>query len=110
MQDCLTTGIARFAPPRKLRLSADQIAPRLANLTVLDDKRGDVEVTRAVEFKAGERIGVDGEISRADLAVLEPVKRKSPAKKSEGAGADQPPPSGADQPPPSGADEPPPAA
>jgi hypothetical protein len=73
MQDYLTTGIARFGVGRRLRLTAAQIAPRRPMLHVADAKKGVVVVEQSVEFKAGERLGVDGDLARFEQEILEPL-------------------------------------
>jgi hypothetical protein len=69
----------QVAAGRKVRLSAAQIEPRLYALDAAAAKaakggKGAVVVPRsALEFKAGEVIGLAGKITRAEMAGLQAV-------------------------------------
>jgi hypothetical protein len=57
-----------------LQLAAVQAAARSHALTNLGD--GLYEIRSAVQFKSGEVIGYDGEVGKALLQSLEPIKAK----------------------------------
>lgn len=74
MQQYHVTGrSADFFPGTVLALSDEQFKTRTHALKRLKQK-GVYEVTAPVQFKKGEEIGIPGEISKALLEVLSPVK------------------------------------
>ena len=77
-----TLATVGFGPGAVLLLGDEQVAPRRHALQSLGGKR--YRVTARVEFKAGERMGVEGDIpkgllDRFDLSAARPVEQKPAA-------------------------------
>lgn len=72
----VVAGVAKFGPQQKFTLSAAQIKVRRHNLEVPKDWDGNsdcvVKSTTALEFKAGEQIGLP-ELQRPHVDILAPL-------------------------------------
>lgn len=83
-----TLATIAFGPGARLILTEGQAATRPNALRKLGN--GLYETTASVQFKAGEQIGIEGEVSKALLASLEPIGTPAkPAKKHDAPATDQ---------------------
>lgn len=78
-----TTAVVTFGPGQMLTLDADQVRRRRHNLLVgkTKAKRVEVETRRHVQFKAGEVVGLDGDLPGALAAVMIVVGGEAPKPK-----------------------------
>lgn len=86
MKNYVVTGQkATFGAGYRLKLTPEQAGRRKHSLRFIGG--GVFETVGAVEFKAGEKIGVVGEVSKAHLAVIADEKEVEKAKKEAEANA-----------------------